>query len=204
MENNPLIPGTCHNGWSTFREYINAHDLGFKFQRKEFKVFSNAKRIKMSTVDNFRNMMVRSGFLKLAGRGVYEFANKVPVGTTTSELHTLAYGSKLVYLEKVVARKERERRQAEEEARLLELQRVNTTLLTEARSKPCLDCKLPLPNFVKIFSYRQPQAKYHHISQMISVETDKLLNELSKCDLICLNCHAIRVHEGKHSVYQEV
>lgn len=191
-------------GWAAFREYVNGKELGFNFKRSDLLVLARTKHIQTSSMDNFRNLMVRAGFFKIIARGTYEFVNKIPVGTTTSEMHTLAYGSKLVYLEKVVARKERERRQAEEDARLLELQRVNTAILIEARSKPCMDCNLPLPDYVKIFSYRYPQDKYHAMSQMISVATSRLRTELGKCDLICLNCHAVRLHEGKHSVYSEI
>ena len=189
--------------WPALREYINSKELGFKFTRAEFRVLANTKRFNMNSIDGFRNQLVRAGFFKLAGRGTYEFTQRIPPGTTTSELHQLAYGSKLVYLEKVVARKERERIRAEEEARLLELQRVNTAILVEARSKPCLDCNLPLPDYVKVFSYRF-ETKYQAISQLISSATEKLRIELDKCDLICLNCHAIRLHDGKHSVYADI
>jgi len=206
-EYNPIVPGTRKDKnvcWTYFREFINTKEIGHRFKRSDFKIISNVKKFNMGTLDTFRNMLVRAGFFTIVDRGTYELKNKIPAGTTTTELYSLAFGSKLEYLEKVVGRKERERRQAEEQARLLELQRVNTAILTEARSKPCKDCNLPLSDFVKIFSYRQPQTKYYAFTQFTLAPTEKLQNELEKCDLICLNCHAIRVHDGLHSVYQEV
>ena len=59
-------------------------------------------------------------------------------------------------------------------------------------------------DYVKVFSYRQPQSKYQLFSQLISDSTERLQEELAKCDLICLNCHAVRLHEGKHSIYKEI
>src|SRR5690349_17252028 len=121
---NPLEPGSSQSGWAAFRDFVNGKELGFQFKRSDIITFGRLRHVQVSSMDNFRNLMVRAGFFKIVARGTYELVNKIPVGTTTSEMHTLAYGSKLVYLEKVVARKERERRQAEEQARLLELQWV--------------------------------------------------------------------------------
>ena len=189
--------------WPKLRDHINSRELGFKFYRRDLLAFGRLHDSTNGTVDTDRNLMVRAGFLKIVGRGTYELVNKIPVGTTTPELTQLAYGSKLVYLEKVVARKQREKDRAAEEARLLELQTVNGAILTEARAKPCLDCNLPLPDYVKIFSYRQQQTHYRSIPSLISSPTEKLLAELAKCDLICLNCHTIRLHNDKHSVYEK-
>lgn len=185
--------------WPQFREYVNSKEVGHKFRRPEFLLFANAHDTPHGTVDTNRNLLVRSGFLKIVGRGTYEVQGRIPNGTTTTELHELAYGSKLTYLEKVVARKHREKVQAEREAFMLELKTKNAAIVLEARAKPCLDCNLPLPDYVKVFSYRQPQDKYQGISAFISAPTEKLLAELTKCDLICLNCNATRIHNDKHS-----
>lgn len=189
--------------WSQLREYVNKKEIGATFARTDLLLFANLKDTPHGTLDTFRNQLVRAGFLKIIGRGKYELINKIPLGTTTTELSALATGDRLRYLEKVVSRKEREKRIAAEEAALLELQTKNTVIVVEARSKPCLDCNLPLPDYVKIFSYRQSQTKYQRISNLVSSPTEKLLYELAKCDLICLNCHTIRLHNDKHSVYEK-
>src|SRR5229473_1897940 len=94
--------------WPQFRTYVNNKEIGHKFKRSDFLLFANLHDTPHGTVDTNRNLLVRAGFLKIVGRGTYEVLSKVPNGTTTTELHELAYGSKLVYLEKVVTRKERE------------------------------------------------------------------------------------------------
>jgi hypothetical protein len=188
------------NFWPQLREYINKKEIGSTFVRTDLLLFANLKDTPHGTLDTFRNQLVRAGFLKIVGRGRYELVNRIPGGTTTTELSSLATGDRLKYLERVVSRKEREKRIAAEEAALLELQTKNTAIVVEARSRPCLDCNLSLPDYVKIFSYRQQQTKYQRISNLISSPTEKLLIELAKCDLICLNCHTIRLYNDKHSV----
>lgn len=190
--------------WQYFRDYINSKELGHRFKRADFRTIANVKNFNMGTLDTLRNLLVRGGFFEIVDRGTYEFKNRIPAGTTTTELYSLAFGTKLEYLEKVVTRKERERRYAEDQARLLELQKVNIAIITEARSKPCKDCNQPLPDFVKIFSYRQPQKRYYAFTELTFSPTEKVQDEIEKCDIICLNCHAIRVHKGLHSFYKEV
>jgi|ERR1035437_9321631 hypothetical protein len=192
-----------HDFWPQFRQYINGKEVGHRFRRPDFLLFANLHYTPHGTVDTNRNLLVRAGFLKIVARGTYEVINKIPNGTTTTELHELAYGDKLMYLEKVVKRKEREKIAAAREALLLELKTKNAAIILEARAKSCLDCNLPLPDYVKVFSYTQPQDKYQGISAFMSAPTEKLLAELTKCDLICLNCHMIRLHNDKHSVYEK-
>ena len=35
-------------------------------------------------------------------------------------------------------------------------------------------------------------------SKLISLTTEKLMNELEKCNVMCANCHQIHTHENKH------
>lgn len=192
------------SGLTKLIQYISKKDVGYVFRRKDFVALGDTINIAPGSMSMYSNVLRSAGFLRTVEPGKYEYIQKLPVNTTSREVSLLAKGDRLRYLEVVTKRKENERIQAEEQARLLELTRINTAILISVRNNPCKDCNLPLPDYVKIFSYRQPQTKYHHLSQMITLPTDKLRSELDKCDLICLNCHAIRLHDGKHSVYNEI
>ena len=98
------------SGWSGVRDFINSKEVGHIFTRKELILLGNLNELRPSTIDTMRNTMIRSGFLKWLGRGKYELVNKIPIGSTLAELTALAFGSNLIYMEKVLARKERETR----------------------------------------------------------------------------------------------
>ena len=98
------------NGWSRVRDFINTKEVGHIFARKELILLASLSGITTSTVDTIRNALIRAGFLKWVGRGRYELVNKIPIGTTLTEIVALAFGTNLDYLEKVTARKEREKR----------------------------------------------------------------------------------------------
>jgi hypothetical protein len=178
--------------WPKFREFINKRDIGGVFTRTEYKLFANLNDTPHGTADFHRNALVRAGFLKIVGRGRYELVNKIPAGTTTTELKELVIGDRLRYLEKVVARKEREKRIAEEKIRVAQLTETNTRIVGELLSRPCLDCKRSYPRPAMIFSYREAPRRYRALSKLILRETRDFVDELEKCDVVCFNCHLIR------------
>src|SRR5258708_22074791 len=121
--------------WPKFRAYVNEKEVGKRFTRTDFLLFANLQDTPHGTVDTNRNLLVRGGFLKIVGRGLYELVNKIPGGTTTTELHELAYGDRLKYLEKVVKRKELEQVAAERDGKLIEHKTGNVVSVLEIREK---------------------------------------------------------------------
>jgi hypothetical protein len=69
----------------------------------------------------------------------------------------------------------------------------NMKWLDEQKNKPCLDCGRQFPPYVMEFHHRQPKEKIMSIGRMIITRSrQKIIEEISKCDLVCSNCHRIR------------
>ena len=65
--------------------------------------------------------------------------------------------------------------------------------ITELKKKPCLDCNQSFPTCVMDFDHKDPSQKIRQISVMTKrYGRDKVLEEITKCDLVCANCHRIR------------
>ena len=46
------------------------------------------------------------------------------------------------------------------------------------------------------FDHREPEKKYKGISDLVSTgRTERLIEEIPKCDVVCANCHRIRTSE---------
>lgn len=63
------------------------------------------------------------------------------------------------------------------------------------KQKPCMDCGVQYPPYVMDFDHRDKETKIAAINQMINLHSyskEKILNEISKCDLVCANCHRKR------------
>jgi hypothetical protein len=60
--------------------------------------------------------------------------------------------------------------------------------------KKCMDCNEQHPHFVLDFDHRDSSEKNFNVSQMVNgnLSLRKLQTEISKCDLICANCHRKR------------
>lgn len=57
-------------------------------------------------------------------------------------------------------------------------------------NKPCADCGMRYPYYVMQFDHLRD--KKFGINKIRSHSWEKVLEEISKCDLVCANCHAIR------------
>lgn len=74
----------------------------------------------------------------------------------------------------------------------------NKEYVNALKKLPCTDCKLTFPPCVMDFDHLRDKNKI--ISKMIrsnSLEQIKL--EISKCELVCANCHRIRTHARRQS-----
>lgn len=67
------------------------------------------------------------------------------------------------------------------------------TLIYEAKDKPCMDCGISYPFFVMDFDHRPGEIKLFNPSQLPNCGSIKnAITELTKCDVVCANCHRIR------------
>ena len=66
----------------------------------------------------------------------------------------------------------------------------NRELVAELKSKPCTDCNQSFPPCAMHFDHLRD--KRFAISKKMHVSAARLLEEISKCELVCGNCHAIR------------
>lgn len=57
---------------------------------------------------------------------------------------------------------------------------------------PCYDCHNYYPWFVITFDHTDRGEKIDDIGNLIGGGLKKLIDEIHKCDLVCLNCHKIR------------
>jgi hypothetical protein len=61
------------------------------------------------------------------------------------------------------------------------------------KSYPCTDCKKTYPTYV--MDWDHIQNKKYNVSRLVAFGSMKVLkNEISKCELVCSNCHRIRTH----------
>ena len=181
-----------NNGWQQFASFINGYEVGTILSRQQFLAWAHIHELAEGSVDGYRNQLVHTGYLRLGKRGTYELVNKIPVGTTTTEIQMLLSGDRLQYLEKVVARKEKAQHDAERKAKHDALVATNQRIVSEAKSRSCLDCKRSFPTAVMQFSYRQVPRWHRTLFKLILNDTHNLVDEIGMCDVICMNCHIIR------------
>lgn len=66
---------------------------------------------------------------------------------------------------------------------------------------PCTDCGQNYPYYVMDFDHLDPKTKLENIGWMtarrLGIETIK--KEISKCEIVCSNCHRIRTHKLRPS-----
>lgn len=48
------------------------------------------------------------------------------------------------------------------------------------------------------FDHRDPATKVYGVSQMLTCSMAAIEDEMSKCDLVCANCHRIRTFDRGH------
>lgn len=80
--------------------------------------------------------------------------------------------------------------------KLAEMRRI----YDEAKNAPCTDCKIQYPPYVMDLDHLPQFKKHEAVSSMVTnyrSSPKKLLEEISKCELVCANCHRIRTHNRK-------
>lgn len=69
--------------------------------------------------------------------------------------------------------------------------------MSEFKRVPCKDCGNRFPTYVMDFDHRDPTLKIRNIAAMMKCSKEKILEEMSKCDVVCSNCHRIRTWDNK-------
>lgn len=69
-------------------------------------------------------------------------------------------------------------------------------LLTAAKDVPCADCKQRYPAECMDFDHVSG-SKVKHVGGMRTHSLDRLLVEISKCEVVCSNCHRIRTRQRR-------
>jgi hypothetical protein len=69
-------------------------------------------------------------------------------------------------------------------------------IIVAAKQRPCQDCGGEFHPWVMEFDHRDGTAKIAAVGDLIShgCTDEKLLNEISKCDVVCANCHRLRTY----------
>jgi hypothetical protein len=62
---------------------------------------------------------------------------------------------------------------------------------------PCSDCGQKYPPYVMDFDHKEAHTKEFTIARVVAHGRWALLVEMSKCDVVCSNCHRIRTHKRK-------
>lgn len=73
------------------------------------------------------------------------------------------------------------------------------SLSQEKRNKPCMDCGRSYPFYVMDFDHVRGEKKFNiscASARMVTIEN--LLEEISKCDVVCSNCHRERTWKRKN------
>ena len=73
---------------------------------------------------------------------------------------------------------------------------ANRQLIADIKNVPCADCGGVFPPCVMDFDHVSDD-KTRGVAQMMSHSLEVILEEISKCEIVCANCHAIRTHERK-------
>jgi hypothetical protein len=58
---------------------------------------------------------------------------------------------------------------------------------------PCADCKQTYPHYVMDFDHIRGK-KAHNVSSLMRTPTQRIWDEIAKCELVCANCHRVRTY----------
>jgi hypothetical protein len=70
-------------------------------------------------------------------------------------------------------------------------------IVIRGKMKPCTDCGVQYNPWVMEYDHRDPSDKKFSLSRGTVHNENMILEEISKCDVVCANCHAERTHK-KH------
>lgn len=76
--------------------------------------------------------------------------------------------------------------------------------IDELKSEKCTDCKNKFSPWIMQYDHRETGTKIDNVATMVHnlKPLDVILAEISKCDLVCANCHADRTYQRRNSVFR--
>jgi hypothetical protein len=78
-------------------------------------------------------------------------------------------------------------------------QRAYTAKIAVLKDRPCELCGGVFPSYVMEFHHRDKKDKGFRLSSGHHKKWEEVIKEISKCDLLCSNCHAIVEYKERHS-----
>lgn len=70
-------------------------------------------------------------------------------------------------------------------------------LLKEKRG--CFDCRNKFPHYVLEFDHRPGEIKIDNVTRVLkNYGAEMAWKEVSKCDVVCSNCHKVRTYMREH------
>src|SRR5688572_11935819 len=69
---------------------------------------------------------------------------------------------------------------------------ANVRYLRSLKQAPCTDCGVEYPHYVMEFDHARGEKLFNISSYQRAVGSERFLEELAKCDVVCANCHNIR------------
>lgn len=76
--------------------------------------------------------------------------------------------------------------------RIKQRRKENKELIESLKDAPCVDCGNKFPACAMDFHHLDPLEKTKGIGAMVGWSKEKILKEISKCILLCSNCHRVR------------
>ena len=71
--------------------------------------------------------------------------------------------------------------------------------LQKVKAVPCMDCEQRYSSYVMDFDHRDPSQKKMEVSKLVNYSWKQLKEEITKCDIVCSNCHRERTHKRRES-----
>lgn len=69
-------------------------------------------------------------------------------------------------------------------------------LMRSLKKRPCMDCNIEYPPYVMQFDHLYDK-KFSIASKARDTGIENLMKEISKCEVVCANCHAERTHRRR-------
>jgi hypothetical protein len=70
--------------------------------------------------------------------------------------------------------------------------RLFEEIVLKYKQKPCIDCKNSFPSVCMDYDHVRGEKKFGISEKYDQVPLAKLIEEISKCDVVCANCHRVR------------
>lgn len=72
-------------------------------------------------------------------------------------------------------------------------------MLRELRQAPCADCGRRFRPYQMEFDHRDPSTKSFNVmaGRAMLMSTKRVLEEVAKCDIVCVNCHRVRTRDAE-------